>query len=360
MSTQSAPPEFPIRLLDSHELSIDSPCQHFLAVMEPSAELQAEENFDLFTVSFSHNKNLVSAHLAQQGALLLRNFPLENTANAEQLLKELKVRFDNRYFAGASPRSPIGENFLTSAHAPDPQIISLHTEMCYLRRRPSRVFFYCQIAPEKYGETPIFDTAATYALLTPKLKEKLERLGLMYQRYFCAKGAELEGYRTWMDAFNASCREEVAKACAIQRMTFEWQQDGGLLTRMKTSGVVEHPDSGDKCLNMILFNSHAAQHDMSCFKKRYGPLQRLALGRTIKSSFTKDRVFLRTLWGDGTEISKQESKQIIDAAWKTAALFKWQRGDLLLVDNIRCGHGRMNVVGPRSIAVALADPYQAI
>ena len=42
--------EFSIRLLNNRELSSDSPSKHLLAMVQPSAELQAEQNFDLFEV----------------------------------------------------------------------------------------------------------------------------------------------------------------------------------------------------------------------------------------------------------------------------------------------------------------------
>ena len=341
-------------------MSADNINDQFLAAMEPSSDLQKEQNFDLVRVSLMDNKHLVQGHLVQQGALLLRNFPIKNTQQAEELLRELGVKFDTEYLAGASPRSQISDNFYTSTQAREPLIISFHTEMCYLRHRPGKVFFYCQSPPEIYGETPIFDCAATYAALPDGLQEKVEELGLMYQRYFGAKPAKESMYKTWMDAFNAGSREEVAKACALQRMTFEWQSDGGLLTRSKTPGVLAHPVTGEKCLSLTLYNSHTASYDMHRFKHRYKPFQRFLLTRVINYHYSKEHVFLKTLWGDGSEISKEETRQILDAAWDTATLFQWQQGDLLLLDNIRCGHGRLNVEGKRLIAAALGDPYKAV
>ena len=61
-------------------------------------------------------------------------------------------------------------------------------------------------------------------------------------------------------------------------------------------------------------------------------------------------------------MTKQETRTLIDAAWANSDLFRWRQGDLLVLDNIRMGHGRLNVdnrqqAQPRRIAVAMADGY---
>ena len=66
---------------------------------------------------------------------------------------------------------------------------------------------------------------------------------------------------------------------------------------------------------------------------------------------------MKTLWGDGSQITAKETRTMIDTAWSCSTVFKWQHGDLLILDNIRSGHGRLNVVKPRKIAAALGDPY---
>jgi alpha-ketoglutarate-dependent taurine dioxygenase len=40
-----------------------------------------------------------------------------------------------------------------------------------------------------------------------------------------------------------------------------------------------------------------------------------------------------------------------------ATVFRWQRGDVIIIDNIRAAHGRLNVSGPRRILTALGDMY---
>jgi alpha-ketoglutarate-dependent taurine dioxygenase len=38
--------------------------------------------------------------------------------------------------------------------------------------------------------------------------------------------------------------------------------------------------------------------------------------------------------------------------------FDWERGDVLLVDNMLTSHARSSFRGPRRVLVAMADPYE--
>ena len=97
--------------------------------------------------------------------------------------------------------------------------------------------------------------------------------------------------------------------------------------------------------------------DIDRFTPRMSLLSRYGISNLVKREYKKKTVFMRTLWGDGSEITKAETQAILDATWKGSTLFNWRKGDLLLLDNIRCGHGRMNVTQPRRIAAALGDTY---
>lgn len=350
---------FEQRGLSKDEVAQDSPNKTpFVSVLENSGQ----DDFNTILASFSdansETTQKVKSELAQKGAVLLRGWPIQETAQAEQLLSALGIKFDDEYLGGASPRSRLSKHFFTSTEAPAPFVISFHTEMCYLKQRPGKVFFHCLTEPSIFSETPVFDCANIFANLTPELQDKIESLGMIYQRYFVAKKARFFNvYKTWMDSFNATTREQVEAACEQQGLSYQWQSNGGLITKTKMPGMMVHPQSGEKCISLTLYNGESAPYDMSRFSQRINPLVRLALSTFIRSQYSSKRVFMRTLWGDGSDISTAETRALIDTAWASSNCFKWQKNDLLLLDNIRCGHGRLNVVKPRKIAAALGDPY---
>ena len=342
------------RDFDPSELAADSVSRRqFIAVIEGRGEQGSRIAADPELLG------RIQGEFRRSGAVLLRDFPIANTEQAEELLGALGVSFDDKYLGGASPRSRLSQHFFTSTEAPAPYIISFHTEMCYLRQRPGKIFFYCIDPPGRYGETPIFDCAAIHAALPAELRDKIENLGMCYQRYFGSRKARLFNvYKTWREAFQAETQEQAEAACRSQGLQFEWLPDGGLLTRAFMPGHMVDPVSGRKCISLTLYNATAAPHDLRRFAHRINPLVRLALSAFIRLQYAKQHVFMRTLWGDGSTITPTETRAMIDAAWEHSSLFRWQRRDLLILDNIRCGHGRLNVIKPRRIAAALGDPYQ--
>lgn len=342
------------RDLADMEVSADSPGERrFISVLE------YRDRSDFATLLADRELlEQIKQRYERSGAVLLRGLPIADTAQAEQLLLALGVRFDDDYLGGASPRSRISDHFFTSTEAPAPYIISFHTEMCYLRQRPGKIFFYCITEPGRYGETPIFDCAGIFADLPKAMQDKIEHLGMRYRRYFGTRKARFFNvYKTWMEAFHAQTRAEAEQACRQQGLEFEWQPDGSLVTHAQMPGLMIDPHSGRKCISLTLYNGVAAPYDLSKFAHRLNPIVRLGLSSFIRLQYAKRDVFMRTLWGDGTPISEDETKTMIDAAWANSTLFRWRQGDLLILDNIRCGHGRLNVIKPRRIAAALGDPY---
>lgn len=347
--------EFTMRDLRDSEVSDDAPNRRsHIQVVEPGGDLSANRMRD----SFRENSEEILRETESQGALLFRNWPIHDVEMAESLVLDLGIAMDNQYLGGASPRSAMTRYLFSSTEAPSRYIISCHTEMCYLRQRPSRIIFYCVDEPRRYGETSVFDCARMYRDLDPTLRNRLDSEGLVYERTLGSKKSALNVYKTWGETFHADTKEEAEAGCRAQGLKFQWADDDRLITRAKMPGTMEHPRSGERCLSVTLYNEHASVCDMRRFKHRYNPLIRLVLGGVSRFAFGRKNPFFRTLWGNGDSITRDETQALIDCAWNASTLFRWRKGDLLLLDNIRSGHGRLNVIPPRRIAAGLGDPYE--
>jgi hypothetical protein len=106
-----------------------------------------------------------------------------------------------------------------------------------------------------------------------------------------------------------------------------------------------------------MFNADAFIYNFRQFKERYNPALRMALEWFMRREYAGKNTFLQVLHGCGTPFSKEEGEEIQRAAWANAIIFPWQTGDLLLIDNIRFGHARLNVKLPRRLVAAMADAY---
>ena len=59
-------------------------------------------------------------------------------------------------------------------------------------------------------------------------------------------------------------------------------------------------------------------------------------------------------YGDGSPIPRRDLSALRDAIWKNLAFPRWQRGDIMVIDNRAVAHGRMPYRGPRGIVIAWA------
>jgi alpha-ketoglutarate-dependent taurine dioxygenase len=60
-------------------------------------------------------------------------------------------------------------------------------------------------------------------------------------------------------------------------------------------------------------------------------------------------------FGDGAPIDETWLVKIRETMEGKSVLFRWQEGDLLLLDNVLVSHGRMPFRGPRKILVAMSE-----
>jgi hypothetical protein len=65
--------------------------------------------------------------------------------------------------------------------------------------------------------------------------------------------------------------------------------------------------------------------------------------------------YANTYYGDGSPIEPKVLDQLRAAYNAETVSFPWQKGDLLMLDNMLVAHGRSPFVGPRQILVGMAE-----
>ena len=74
------------------------------------------------------------------------------------------------------------------------------------------------------------------------------------------------------------------------------------------------------------------------------------LQRTKKT----DARAMHCTYADGSEIPDADLEHVRDVIWRHMVRFRWQRADVVAIDNYAVAHGRMPYRGPRQIVVAWA------
>ncbi|WP_432721086.1 TauD/TfdA family dioxygenase [Jeongeupia wiesaeckerbachi] len=284
---------------------------------------------------------LVADKLYEAGGLFFTGF----AADGIDAFRAFAASFGHgllSYEFGSTPRSKVGgEGVYTSTEYPAHQHIPLHNEQAYTREWPMKIWFYCDIAAEEGGETPIADSRAIFRDIDPEIRARFAEKGLMYVRN-SGNGLDVP----WQQVFNTEVPAEVEAYCAAHQIQCEWLDDGELRTRQVCQGTARHPVTGDEVwFNQAhLFHVSALEADM-----------REALVDAVGEEFLPRNVY----YGDGSVIDDATLAHVRSVLDKHKVAFPWQSGDVLMLDNMLAAHARSPFKGKRKVVVAMAEGHGA-
>ncbi len=280
----------------------------------------------------------IQQKLLRHGGLLFRGFQPDTPERFERLVETISGPLLT-YTERSSPRSHVAGRIYTSTDYPPDQEIFLHNENSYQNNWPLRIGFYCATPPEEGGETPIADVRRVLRRIAPDTRQRFIERRILYVRNF-RPGLGLP----WHTVFQTTDRATVDEYCALAGIDTEWTHDDRLVTRQVREAVALHPVTGD----MLWFN-HATFFHASTLD----PIVRHELG----AEFGEDQLPFNTYYGDGGAIEPAALEELRRAYREEAVMFRWQRGDILLLDNMLVAHGRRPYTGNRRILVAMAAPH---
>ncbi|MCW7539368.1 TauD/TfdA family dioxygenase [Aquabacterium sp. A7-Y] len=280
--------------------------------------------------------------LLQHGALLWRGFAVDGVAgfhDAVGALSEGALQYQFR----ASPRTQVDDtrHVYTSTDYPADESIFPHNEHSYSPVFPRKIFFYCDVAPGEGGETPIGDTRTVLQRVPHDIRERFTRERILYVRNY-GDGFGLP----WQTVFQTDDRGTVEAYCRQQGIRVEWKSGDRLRTRQIGPAVVRHPQTGEA----VWFNHGTFFHATTL---------PASARDALLAEFGPEDLPQNTFYGDGTPIEPEVVELLRSIYLEAMVSFPWQRGDVLMLDNILALHGRHPFRGPRRILTAMAEPMRA-
>lgn len=382
----SAPHQKPLAFKDgqgtTHQTS-------FPGVLRPSSssgkreEVRADD-FIAAASKFSKSGQLDEVLAGAGGALHFRGTPLRSADDFSRFMHALSEggQWTPHVDKGLMVlRKPHAKNVATANEGPPDQPIGSHNEYGLSSHHPSYIAFFCLSEPDAGGETPIASSLALHDRLEerkPELIRALEEKGVAFSIHHPRD--TIEGNLQGNGLFNANAfgpqsgdvsglseeeKRQIVEA-NVQALADEgkgkglwkqkgydakWLPDGSLLSVQRVPGVRLHPRYGSKTFfnnihNRLLYSRlHKATEP-----PHVSQTQTTALGTPFYQKppqlvdEEEDRLFPRDWIETIEEITAELQVDV-----------KWNKGDVLLLDNLAVQHARRPWKGDRRLLASLWD-----
>mmetsp|Transcript_6634 Transcript_6634/g.11467 ORF Transcript_6634/g.11467 Transcript_6634/m.11467 type:complete len:349 (-) Transcript_6634:183-1229(-) len=245
--------------------------------------------------------------------------------------------------------------------------------MSFLRSPPRQLYFGCMKASSKPGgETALCDFRKVYRDLSPELREKLATKKIKYTRKHAKVGErftyDVGAMLGWPQLFGTSDKKEVERITKEENAPpVQWvgENQDCFLQEWIDEPFQQHPVTGEH----VWFNHSQVFHWTTFPMELWHSFTRIkdihlifhfilvSLFTFIKYGFLGYKMALNTTFGDGTPISFQEMNEIRRAIHKNMTYSRWQKGDILCIDNFSTSHGRQPTYDrSRQVIVAWSQP----
>jgi len=269
------------------------------------------------------------------GAVLLRGFPVRTAEDFDAVIRALGVEgFEYRRSLSNAVRVNRTERVFSANEAPPDVQILFHHEMAQTPVYPGRIFFFCEVAADEGGATPICRSDVLYRRLrdrSPDFIRDCETKGLRYTNVMPAEDDPSSGMgRSWRSTLNVDSKDAAEER--LRDLNYSWQWIDGCLkaTTPQLPAVMQVAPGRRTFFNQLI----------AAFS-----------GWTDSRNDPSEAV----RHGDGSRLDTCAVHEAAAIADEIAFDVQWQPGDVVLIDNTITMHARRPFQGTRKVLASLAD-----
>lgn len=282
--------------------------------------MQKAEKINTCIIEAGINKNpynldisKVKSSIESNGVAVVRGFDFD-TKNFEEFTYNFCSQF---HIPGTrSNRKVSGDNHSTEVYSTNYTLFA-HTEGSYRPDKfpPQICFFMCVIPPiEKGGETCLLDGIEFLKALPNEIKNKFEKHGITYEMTWDKK--------RWQDEFYVSTEKELTQHLS-QFQGVKYNLNNETLNLFYTTNAITKCNGGQEVYATAML-AHLPKINHQRYKDIY-----------VYSNPTN-----KVYFGNGEEISDEVINKIIDIQDELQIKHRWQKNDVVVIDNTRFLHGR--------------------
>ncbi|MCA9193954.1 MAG: TauD/TfdA family dioxygenase [Planctomycetales bacterium] len=284
----------------------------------------------------TENRQQLLEQATQSGAVLLRGFPVPGAEDFDAVVAALGLEnFPYKKSLSNAVRINFTERVFSANEAPADVKIFLHHEMAQTPFWPAFIMFFCELAAEQGGATPLCRSDILYDRLKaeiPVFVADLESKGLKYSNVMPDSDDPQSGMgRSWQSTLGVDSKEQAERRLEELRYSWEWLEGNALRATTPVLPGVREVSPGRRTLFNQLIAAYAGWKDT----------------RNDPSSAIR--------FGDGTILDAQAVARLISLADELSFDMPWQGTDVVIVDNTVAMHGRRTFVGKRKVLASLAE-----
>jgi len=318
----------------------------------------AASSIDALLRHCERNRTELRQQLNLHGALLFRGFDVWTTQHFQDVLGSLGIDPSPFPYAGNTLRPATGPEVFDVTSAPAWTSIFAHNEMFYWFRQPRFISFFCERSDGIEGETPVVDCRKVWKDLPSPIRDVLTEARLyVVSRYASADSGSRNPFslgtqlaNTWQAVGSTLDRGDFEASMAGE---VTWARNESVKVKVENALVVAHPETGDLC-----FRGLAVDPLLSTVVFNRKILDRLSASARLKCAVVNRALSLISRFQTqvgvvGGSLTRAQVFEMYEVVWRHTSFFRWRAGDVLVVDNVSMGHGRLNVDGERTLHVSI-------